>query len=150
MKLLVQAIVILTFGTAMSCNSSKNVASASATQDMKNTYLTVAQEKFGEDVEFAENQDSTYVLCVHDHKGTVKQPRNSVQYMIYNLADNKVVHEETVGSGYVKWYSDYQIEIFRTPGIMRDDQTRDDFITIYNVKTGESVSKRSLMNSEKE
>lgn len=123
-----------------SCGASKK---GNSTQVNGNKYIELASEKLGDKVIYKMNESKTYVLCISEIKGTVHQPRNTLSYMVINIKDNDVALEDKIDGGTVKWSGDGEIEVFRTPGIMRDDQTRDDFITLYNIETGKSYPKKN-------
>ena len=125
----------------VSCGSSKK---SNSTQTAENKYKELATEKLGEDVSFTMNDSKTFVLCINEVKGTVKQPRNMLSYMVIKLNDDTAVLENKVGGATVKWSSDTEIEVYLTPGIMGDDQTSADYTTIYNVESGESRKKASV------
>lgn len=134
----ITTIYILLALVVSSCGVSKNSNSAQADNSK---YMQLVTEKLGEHVNCTMNEDETYQLCISETKGTVQQPRNSMKYIIIKLSDNSVVLESTVDGGTVDWYNQKMIQVYQTPGIMREDQTRDDFITLYNVETGKSFPK---------
>ncbi len=124
--------------TVISCGSAKLSAS---TPDSTETYKKVVVNKLGEGVLYIANKSNSYVLCIKETKGSSLQPRNNINYLVIKLSDNTIALENKVDGGTVNWFSETEIEVYRTPGIMRDDQTRDDFITLYNVETGKSYPK---------
>lgn len=102
-------------------------------------YKPLAAEKLGPDAEFTFNEDRSFVLAqsmIEASKGGL-----SFSFFVFDMKNEKIVLEQQVESGYVKWLSKTEIEIFRTPGIMRQDQTRDDYTQVHNVLTGESMPK---------
>lgn len=102
-------------------------------------YITVAREKLGDNVTFRYNDDRAYVLAQSE------QPKSSndlsFRFIVFGIKQEKVVLEQDVESGFVKWLSNTEIEVFRTPGKMRNEQTRDDYTMVYNVMTGDSMPK---------
>jgi len=138
MKRLSPYLVILVF-LLPSCGALKT---SNLTQVDESKYRRLAMEKLGEeDVTFTINGADTYVLCTSEVKGTVQQPRNNINYLVINLSDNTIVLENRVNGGTVSWYNEKIIQVYLTPGVIRKDQTRDDFITLYNVETGKSYPK---------
>lgn len=129
---------MLIIGSAVSCRSTQN---ANSIKSEGNEYEQLAKNKLGEDVTFISNEDNSFVLCIAETKGTTKQPRNSIKYVVIKTSSNTISFENTVNGGSVKWYNQKMIQVYLTPGIMRKDQTRDDFITLYNVETGKSYPK---------
>lgn len=124
-----------------SCGVSKV---SNSSQKFDDNYKKIATEKLEGDIIYAMNEANTYVLCVNEIKGTPEQPRNTISFVVINMIDNSVALENKIEGGTVKWSGNLIIEIFRTPGIMRDDQSRDDFVTIYNVETGKSYPKKNV------
>lgn len=116
---------------------------SNSTQAKTATYKEIAVKKLGQGVAYSINDSKTYVLCVSDLKGTAQQPRNSLSYVVIKLKDNSILLEDKFEGGTVSWSGDAEIEVFRTPGIIREDQTRDDFITFYDVESGNSSKKRN-------
>lgn len=102
-------------------------------------YITVAKEKLGDEVKFAFNKDRSYVLCQTEPADNPDNP--SFRFLVFSMKDEKVVLEQNVRSGFVQWLSDMEIEVFTTPGFMRNDQSRDEFTQVYDVTTGKSTPK---------
>ncbi len=136
MKILSTSFVLLLL--VVSCGASK---SSNSNQEEKTAYKKIALTKLGDNITYVLNETKTYVLCIKETKGTVQQPRNSIKYLVVKISDNAVALESTVDGGTVKWYNLKMVQVYQTPGIMRDDQTKDDFITLYNVETGKSYPK---------
>ncbi len=124
--------------TVISCGSAKLSAS---TPDSTETYKKVVVNKLGEGVLYIANKSNSYMLCIKETKGSSLQPRNNINYLVINLSDNTIVLENRVNGGTVSWYNEKMIQVYLTPGVIRKDQTRDDFITLYNVETGKSYPK---------
>lgn len=124
---------------AFACASNKPTQDDSKTMN----YQNLAKEKLqGEGrLSYEKNQDSSFVLCKKELEGTVMQPRNSVQYFIYNLNEEKIVYEGSISGGHVKWYDTNHVEIFQMQGNPPSEFTQDDMTYLYNVKTGKSTRK---------
>jgi len=136
-------IILIAYFTASGCASSK--VSSVDTKDVSNYEKLAISTLASENVTHTMNSNKTYVLSTNEVKGTLEQPRNSLSFVVIKINENKVVLEQKIEGGNVNWLNYTEIEVFRTPGIMRDDQTRDDFITIYNVETGLSYPKNKKM-----
>lgn len=146
MKLLMSYTIIAVL-TLYGCASSK-VDKNSMTATMEDAYKKIATEKFGTNVQFVKSPGERFVMCVHDIKGTVKQPRNSLKYFVFDTKENKVVHEENLGSGTVDWFNETKVERFKTPGMIQKDQTMDDITTLYDVISKTSVTKSQFLKGE--
>ncbi|MCE7996709.1 MAG: hypothetical protein HEP71_32415 [Roseivirga sp.] len=102
-------------------------------------YLAVAKEKLGDKVKFDFNEDRSYVLCQSEIPATSNS--KSFGFIVFDMKNEKVVLEQNVSSGFVQWLSNLEIEVFTTPGFMRNDQSRDDFTQVYHVISGKSTPK---------
>lgn len=102
-------------------------------------YINVAKEKLGDNVKFDFNEDRSYVLCQSEILPRARE--KSFRFLVYKMKDEKVVMEQNVSAGFVQWLSAMEIEVFTTPGVMRNDQSRDDFTQVYHVATGKSTPK---------
>lgn len=102
-------------------------------------YLQIAQDKLGENLKYAKSENGRYVLCQTVQSSN---PDNqSFKFLVYDMQDEKIVMEKSVSRGYVQWLSNTEVEIFSTPGTMRNDQSRDDFTMVYDVITGKGTPK---------
>ncbi|GAB5524476.1 MAG: hypothetical protein Roseis2KO_23480 [Roseivirga sp.] len=123
-----------------SCSVTKKTQAVSEST----AYLTLAKEKLGDNVKFDFNEDRSYVLCQSEILPKAKS--KSFSFFVYNMKDEKIVLEQNVSAGFVQWLSTMEIEVFTTPGVMRNDQSRDDFTQVYHVATGKSTPKTDWKN----
>lgn len=126
---------LLIIASLGACKSSEK---QKATEE-STTYIALAEKMMGTEVAYAFNSDRSYVLAQTDLSKNMDQ--KSFSFFVFEMKTEKVVLEKNVESGYVKWLSPTEVEVFRTPGKMRSDQTRDDYTEVYNVKTGDTTSK---------
>lgn len=120
------------------------LASCSVTKKTKavsesTAYITLAKEKIGDKVKYDFNEDRSYVLCQGEPAGG--PDNSSFGFFVFSMKEEKVVLEKTVSSGFVQWLSSREIEVFTTPGFMRNDQSRDEFTQVYDVITGKATAK---------
>ncbi len=137
-------ILILFILSSFSCANTKNTTSKenspnSTKQDNAMNYNQLAKEKLlvtgkaEEKFECIENTDKTFVLCKKTVEGTVMQPRNSIQFVVYNTKTNEMVYEGSISGGFVNWYDKNRLEMFQQIGIPMQGMTQDDMINIYDV-----------------
>lgn len=143
--------IILFFGCANTKNNnSKDNSQTSSKQDTTMNYRELAKKKLNftqkaeEKFECIENTDKTFVLCKNTVEGTVMQPRNSIQYAVYDMKTNEMVYEGSIGGGFVQWYDTNRLEIFQQIGIPMEGMTQDDMIKIYDVVEKTYQSKSSV------
>ena len=127
MKLL-NGIIVLGLVFFLACANGKTQPS---------NYKSVSEKKLRGQIEHVFSPDSSYVLSYVEQKGTSQMPQNNIRYIVIDMSNDEVVLENSIDNGNVSFYSDTQLKVFMIPGIMREDQDRDDFTYIYNLKTGE-------------
>lgn len=127
--------VMLSMCFLISCSVTKTTKAVSEST----AYMTLAKEKLGNNVKFDFNKDRSYVLC--QSKVAATSNSKSFSFFVFDMKNEEAVIEQNVNSGFVKWLSNLEIEVFTTPGFMRNDQSRDEFTQVYHVVTGKSTPK---------
>ena len=112
-------------------------------------YLDIAKDKYGaeEDYSCAENTSKTLVLCKHqiiNSDLTIK----SWDYFVFDEENEKIIFENSVDRGNVKWFSGTEIEISKIPGTMTTDQTMEDYAWIIDVYSGKKIKKSDYRKKE--
>ncbi len=130
-------LLTLCFIGMVACRNAKNGS------DQNSNFDQLASERLQGTIDCLENEAGTFVLCTGKSK-LESGPGTKINYLIIDKANNKVLIEDVVTNGHVKWYSDSEISILRNPGMMGEGQTKDDYTFIYNLKTNEKVRKSEL------
>lgn len=113
------------------------------TKDYSESTQKMALEKLGEDYKCIPNEDNNYTLCVSSKKDESNSGMGASFFVVENNS-GKIIFEESIDKGTVSWYNSSKLSLFYTPGIMRNDQTRDDFTFVYDLETKEKVPKKKL------
>ena len=144
---------LLFFSSIFTClmlSQCKNT-SANKSNPLKNEALTkLGEQKYGSDAKYIESPGKSYVLCYKEKKGSVKLPKNKIDFFIFTTKDNQTVYTKSIDGGYVKWDSDYQLEIFLTPGLMPRNKRKDDFTSILYLKDKTSIRKSTITGGNKD
>jgi len=113
-------------------SSSKPPASVKATEN----YKTLATEKYGEGVDCTFNESKTHVLCLKREKVKLSpaMPQNPLRFFVYDLHNEKIIYEDSIEDGSVRWISNSELQISIIPGIISGDENPEDFTYIYDVK----------------
>lgn len=109
-------------------------------------YQSISEEKLNGNIEHVFSPDSSYVLSYVETKGTPKQPQNNIKYIVQDLKSDQVVYEGSLDNGSVSFYNDHALKIVMIPGMMRENQTLDDFTYVYDLKTKEKQPLTKLKN----
>lgn len=125
-----------------SCQAPKAVNNG---QTEKSQFIKIAENQFGGAAECVKNSSESMVLCINESPSSPQQPRNTVSFMVIKLDDSSTIYESSIDGGSVKWYDDERLEIFNTPGYVKQGQDKEDFTKIYNLSTKEMISKRAFL-----
>ncbi len=93
----------------------------------------VTKELGSESYTTVANERDEYLLCYTESKS----PLNSyatIKFLILKKEDNKIIHRANIKDGYIKWVSEFELEIFEVPGVIETDQNIEDYKSILNVK----------------
>jgi hypothetical protein len=127
-----------------------NACSKSNQPNSSVNYEDLARQKYGmaEDYTCIENASKKLVLCKH----MISDPDISLKswdYFVYEVENEKIIFENTVDKGNVKWYSETEIEISKTPGTMTSDETMQDYAWIINILDGKKIKKSEYLKKER-
>ncbi|OGU36901.1 MAG: hypothetical protein A2068_01000 [Ignavibacteria bacterium GWB2_35_6b] len=86
----------------------------------------MAKEKFAENYIMEFNPSKSYMLCFKKENKHKDQAPAPLTYFIYDINNDSVLFEESIGAGRVKWLNDYQVEISLIPGIVKGDEKQED------------------------
>jgi hypothetical protein len=128
----------------ISCSST---SSTSRTSDSSSDKIQeMVQSKIGEDFSCEDNSDDTFSICTSDVKGA--GGITGKHFVVVDLVNDKIIFEERLESGYVKWFDNQYVEFFQTPGIMPAGKTRDDFAMLFDTKSGKKMGKTEVVEAE--
>ncbi len=134
MKIKYNTLIILCMAFSISCSKSGYQSSDNS------DYKALAEEKYGSETSFINSEDGHYVLCKHKMESS-NDPYTSWEFFVFDLSTKKIVLEDKIDRGNVKWFSKNQLETSHTPGTMATNQTKDDYAWIVNVESGEKIKK---------
>ena len=133
-KQMKSVLILALFSLLIGCKSAEKKQNTG----VETTAYQALAQKWGEGVKYDFNKDRSYVLAqseLSDKTGT------SFSYFVFDMKAEKTTLQGTIESGYIKWLTDLEVEIFRTPGKMAPNTTRDDYTEVVNVQTGKSTPK---------
>ena len=128
-------LVILTL--LIGCKSAETKQKTEA----ETTAYKALTEKWGNTVKYDFNKGRSYVLA--QSVPSAKSSSTGFSYFVYDMKAEKVTIRGEVDSGYIKWLSEKEVEIFRTPGVMAPNTTRDDYTEVVDVVSGKSTPKKN-------
>lgn len=127
-----------------------NACSKSNQPSSSSDYLELARQKYGIDTDYSclENANKKLVLCKYQTNETDLSIK-SWSFFVYQIDKKEYIFQESIDKGGVKWYSETEIEISKTPGTMTRDETMLDYAWIIDVFTGKKTKKSEYLKQKK-
>lgn len=129
-------LIIMGFMFLASCQKHKTKAEV-AQQKIE----TLAKKKYQEKYVVKLNESKDYALVLKKRKIN-NNPFPTVSFSIYEVSTQKLLHEDTVPGGRIKWQSNNVIEVSSMVGRPRDMHgNKKKPLYLYNVKTTKKMKK---------
>jgi hypothetical protein len=105
------------------------------------TYKKIAEEKFKNDYKVESNSDSTYLIVYYSPKNKLRSLNPPLKFFVYNTGDKKVIFQDNLANGKVKWKNKSQFIVTTIPEIVKGNEAGDiqNFGYTYDV-----ISRRKL------
>ncbi|MBL7959684.1 hypothetical protein JNL27_05525 [bacterium] len=138
--------IVMFLAILVSCTSAQK-SNSSAFQEKQDLspavekYKTLAMEKYKEGIDYVFNESGSFVMCVHAAKPSAEHPQKTISFFVYDLKNEKILYEESVGDGSVKWKNDVQIEITSKIGIITPSHQSNIIHYVYDVSTQKKLKK---------
>ena len=107
--------ILVTLFTLSSCAGGRNEVRK---ESSLKPYQQLAQEMYGDGVEYTANASGSLMLCSRIRKTTSLVPQRTVDLFVFDLRVNKIIFEESVVDGDVAWKDDRRLQITIRPGII--------------------------------
>ena len=109
------------------------------------SYRVIAKQKYESNIRYDFNPAKTVVLCIKQAKSSAKHVYPPLAFFIYDLKNSKVLFEDALPNGEVKWVNNTQIAVHTIPGIVRVDAkggTESGYI--YDIKSAKKIKKNAV------
>jgi len=83
---------------------------------LKSTYKQIAQEKFGEKVEYKLNSNKSYALCKKMITAPVLNPNQLIEFFVYDIQQGEIIFEDKIANAKISWHNNTQLMITRQKG----------------------------------
>ncbi|MHB8906719.1 MAG: hypothetical protein ACYC4T_01260 [Melioribacteraceae bacterium] len=93
-------------------------------------------EKFGTSSRLIYNSDKSYSIVVKQEKSTAKNPNPLLQFFVYDIGKDKIIFEESIPAGKIKWRNNRQFEVTITPEMISTEDSNKLYGYIYDVDLG--------------
>ena len=108
-------------------------------------YKNFAESELGGKCKIIFNPDSTYFAAYASAKNSDLQTNSPLKFFIYDTREDKILFEDNLPNGDIKWLNDSQLKISTIPGIVseKDEQNRIEPGYIYDVKMKRKIKTNS-------
>jgi hypothetical protein len=132
--------VFLFFMIGACCSSNE---AAGEFGSMQPAYKKIAAEKYNKNYERVFNSDSTYLIVYFSSKSVTKEIPFPLRFFVYDNKKDKVIFEDNLTNGNVKWLNDHQVQVSTIPEIIsgKEEENRKIFGYIYDVITKRKLTK---------
>ena len=129
----------------INCAGSNN-----AFKDLEVVLRKHSLEKYGIAFSIIYNSDKSYSIVVKQEKSTAKNPNPILQFFVYEMGKDKIIFEDSVPAGRIKWKSNNQIEVTVTPEMVSTEDNVNLYGYIYNVdiRTKTGLNSKSIKQNQ--
>ncbi|MDH3252414.1 MAG: hypothetical protein OEM41_06445 [Ignavibacteria bacterium] len=92
-----------------------------ATDPGKASYVSIANDRYGKNVEYIPNVDSSFILCVNRQE-SAGQPVVTLRFFVYDAVGHKVLFEDSLEQAAVFWMNSSQLRVVSTPEVSSGDE----------------------------
>ena len=93
----------------------------------------IALEKYQDHFNFLQNKDTLYVICFRQDSETALNPTPPLRFFVFDVKNKKIIFEDNLPNGSVKWIDKYKIGVKTIPGIIRKDEILPEYTYVYDV-----------------
>ncbi|MHB8931267.1 MAG: hypothetical protein ACYC5R_11795 [Melioribacteraceae bacterium] len=93
-------------------------------------------EKFGTSSRLIYNSDKSYSIVVKQEKSTAKNLNPLLQFFVFEMGRDKIIFEESIPAGKIKWRNNRQFEVTITPEMISTEDSNKLYGYIYDVDLG--------------
>ena len=86
------------------------------------TYKKIAEENFKNDYKVESNSDSTYLIVYYSPKNKLRSLNPPLKFFVYNTSEKKVIFQDNLANGKIRWKNDHQFVVSTIPGIVKGDE----------------------------
>ncbi len=99
----------------------------------------IATKKYSSNIYYLENKNKTYTICFSQKEKTDLKPYPPLKFFVFDNNKNKVIYEDNLANGTVKWIGKYKFEVVLIPGIVSIDKEKDVNKYVYDVKIKKKI-----------
>ncbi len=106
------------------------------------SYRILAKQRYESNIHYDFNPAKTVVLCIKQAKSSAKHVYPPLAFFVYDLKNSKILFEDALRNGEVKWVNNNQIAVHTIPGIVQvDEKGGAGSGYIYDIKSAKKIKK---------
>jgi hypothetical protein len=128
MKMKIIALLFIISIQLMNCKLTKPVTYAPSESAPK-----IVIDRLGKNIESYPNSSGKFILFVQ--KPDPNHPTHVIKAIVIDGSNNKLIAEEAFIPGYIKWVSEYSLELLNIPGMIRANDDLSSYKKIIDLKS---------------
>jgi hypothetical protein len=88
----------------------------------KTSYVSIANDRYGRNVEFIPNADSSFILCINREE-TPGQPIMSLRFFVFDVARDEILYEDSLDQAEAYWINPSEVRVVSTPEVTSGDES---------------------------
>ncbi|MGZ2368349.1 hypothetical protein ACXR6G_01005 [Ancylomarina sp. YFZ004] len=101
----------------------------------KKTYQQIAQQKFGDKVDFELNSDENYALCEKIISEPRLNPNQLIEFFVYDIQKGEIIFEDKIANAKISWYNNTQLLITRQKGYITNPNDTGKWTYIFDLQS---------------
>ena len=118
--------IIFSLFFLFACSSSKKqaeISQATHSPVEDEPYRALAVQKYLDHITYLFNSDKSAVVCAKQIESSRLNPFPRLDFFIYDIANRKLIFEDSVQSGKVTWSGENRIKVSLVPGVMPKNES---------------------------
>ncbi len=121
--------------------SCSNYNNGYKTNTEKAKYITTAEEKYTDNINYIFSPDSAFVVSYKTEAQTTDSRAAQLRFFIYDLNNEKIIFEDKSRTDKIEWINNTQVQVLKRPGIISVDPKKNSkmFGYIYDISLNKKL-----------
>ncbi len=104
------------------------------------TYQQIAQQKFGEHIEYKLNSDKSYALCQKVIPESALKPNQLIEFFVYDIQKGEIIYENKIARAKISWYNNTQLLVVEQKGYITDPSDTGKLSYIFDLQSKKKIT----------
>jgi len=110
------------------------------TFDSTKTYQQIAQQKFGEHIEYKLNLDKSYALCQKVIPESALKPNQLIEFFVYDIQKGEIIYENKIARAKISWYNNTQLLVVEQKGYVTNPSDTGKLTYIFDLQSKKKIT----------